>query len=75
MAKSFLSRITFTADGFSELLISAKGTHAVIILRDLSFFNPCINCSINTRGKENIEISISHSRMNAVAVCIIKEAE
>ena len=34
-----------------------------------------INMSTFLQKKENIEISISHSRMNAVAVCIIKEAE
>ena len=30
---------------------------------------------LKNQKKENMEVSISHSRMNAVAVCIIKEAE
>lgn len=30
---------------------------------------------LKNQKKENMEVSISHSRMNAIAVCVIKEAE
>lgn len=30
---------------------------------------------LKNEKKENMEVSISHSRMNAIAVCVIKEAE
>lgn len=30
---------------------------------------------LKNQKKENIEVSISHSRMNAIAVCVIKEEE
>lgn len=30
---------------------------------------------LKSQKKENMEVSISHSRMNAIAVCVIKEAE
>lgn len=30
---------------------------------------------LKTQKKENMEVSISHSRINAIAVCIIKEAK
>ncbi len=30
---------------------------------------------LKNQKQENIEVSISHSRLNAIAVCVIKEAE